>query len=108
MFGLLFGGFFTASLVWAIARGQMRFEPHLYMLLTVFVVAIGDKIGLPWPALLTIITACAVFVPGLPQFEPPTELILPIVLPPLLWALARRTRARRRITNSSTRNGFTR
>ena len=32
------------------------------MLLTVFVVAIGDKIGLPWPALLTIITACAVFV----------------------------------------------
>ena len=61
------------------------------MLLTVFVVAIGDKIGLPWPALLTIITACAVFVPGLPQFEPPTELILPILLPPLLWALARRT-----------------
>lgn len=61
------------------------------MLLTVFVVAIGDKIGLPWPALLTIITACAVFVPGLPQFEPPTELILPIFLPPLLWALARRT-----------------
>ena len=61
------------------------------MLLTVFVVAIGDKIGLPWPALLTIITACAVFVPGLPQFEPLTELILPIFLPPLLWALARRT-----------------
>ena len=61
------------------------------MLLTVFVVAIGDKIGLPWPALLTIITACAVFVPGLPRFEPPTELILPIFLPPLLWALARRT-----------------
>ena len=61
------------------------------MLLTVFVVAIGDKIGLPWPALLTIITACAVFVPGLPQFEPPSELILPIFLPPLLWALARRT-----------------
>ena len=26
-----------------------------------------------------------------PQFEPPTELILPIFLPPLLWALARRT-----------------
>lgn len=48
------------------------------MLLTVFVVAIGDRIGLPWPALLTIITACAVFVPGLPQFDIPTELILPI------------------------------
>lgn len=61
------------------------------MLLTVFVVAIGDRIGLPWPALLTIITACAVFVPGLPQFDIPTELILPIFLPPLLWALARRT-----------------
>ena len=61
------------------------------MLLTVFVVALGDKIGLPWPALLTILTAIAVFTPVLPDLEVPAELILPIFLPPLLWALARRT-----------------
>ncbi len=32
------------------------------MLLTVIVKAVGDKIGLPWPALLTILTAVAVSV----------------------------------------------
>ncbi|MDN6237031.1 MAG: cation:proton antiporter, partial [Corynebacterium flavescens] len=61
------------------------------MLLTVVVVAVGDKIGLPWPALLTILTAVAVFTPALPSLNVPAELILPIFLPPLLWALARRT-----------------
>lgn len=61
------------------------------MLLTVFVVAIGDKVGLPWPALLTIITSVVVFIPGLPSVTVPADLILPVFLPPLLWALARRT-----------------
>lgn len=32
------------------------------MLATVIVVAAGDRIGLPWPALLTILTAVAVFI----------------------------------------------
>ena len=43
------------------------------MLLTVFVVAIGDKIGLPWPALLTIITACAVSPLGAVSVPCPTR-----------------------------------
>lgn len=58
---------------------------------TVFSVALGNKTGLPWPALLTLFTTVIVFIPGFPTFTVPSELILPIFLPPLLWALARRT-----------------
>lgn len=58
---------------------------------TVIMVAIGERTGLPWPALLTILAAGAIFVPGIPDFTIPSELILPIFIPPLLWALARRT-----------------
>lgn len=60
------------------------------MLLTVVVVGVGDRLGLPWPALLTVVAAGAVFLPHMP-FEIDNELILPLFLPPLLWALARRT-----------------
>lgn len=41
----------------------------------------------PWPVLLTIVTAGAAFVPGIPHVELEPELILPLFLPPLLWAL---------------------
>ena len=58
---------------------------------TVIIVAIGDRVGLPWPALLVIPATAAVFIPGIPAVEIPADLILPIFLPPLLWALARRT-----------------
>lgn len=61
------------------------------MLLAVIVAALGERIGLPWPALLTILTTLVVFIPGVPTFNIPADLILPIFLPPLLWALARRT-----------------
>ena len=66
------------------------------MLLTVIVMAVGDKIGLPWPVLLTLLTAISVFVyatfsSGEFEFAVPADLILPIFLPPLLWALARKT-----------------
>ncbi len=55
------------------------------------VVAVGERIDLPWPALLTIVTAGAFLIPAIPELEIPSELILPVFLPPLLWALARRT-----------------
>lgn len=61
------------------------------MLATVIVVAVGDRAGLPWPVLLVLLTAGALLLPGLPDLEVPAEMILPIFLPPLLWALARRT-----------------
>lgn len=58
---------------------------------TVIVVAIGDRIGLPWPVLLTLLAAGTIFIPGIPALEVPADLILPLFLPPLLWAMARRT-----------------
>lgn len=61
------------------------------LLVTVIIVAIGDRIGLPWPVLLTLVAAGTLFIPGLPDFYLPADLMLPIFLPPLLWALARRT-----------------
>lgn len=68
----------------------------LFMLITlligtVIVVAIGDKTGLPWPALMTILAAGGALIPFLPEFTIPADLILPIFIPPLLWALARRS-----------------
>ncbi|MDO4911034.1 MAG: sodium:proton antiporter [Corynebacterium sp.] len=61
------------------------------MLAAVIVVAIGNKVGLPWPVLLTVLAAGAIFLPALPTIHLPVDLILPIFLPPLLWAMARRT-----------------
>lgn len=61
------------------------------LLATVFVAAIGERTGLPWPALLTIAVAPVLFIPGIETVSLDTHLILPIFLPPLLWSLARRT-----------------
>ncbi len=62
------------------------------LLATVIMVAIGDRVGLPWPTLLTILVGVAIFAPGIPgDIAIDSELILPIFVPPLLWALARRT-----------------
>lgn len=61
------------------------------LLVAVIVVAIGDRVGLPWPVLLTLVAAGTIFFPGLPRVHIPADLILPIFLPPLLWAMARRT-----------------
>ncbi|HIW92267.1 MAG TPA: cation:proton antiporter [Candidatus Corynebacterium avicola] len=58
---------------------------------TVLTVGVGDRIGLPWPVLLLLVTTAVMFVPGTPTIEVDSELILPLFLPPLLWALARRT-----------------
>ncbi|MBP3087563.1 sodium:proton antiporter [Corynebacterium sp. sy017] len=58
---------------------------------TVIMIAIGDKFRLPWPVLLTVVIALGIFIPWMPQVEIPAELMLPIFIPPLLWALARRT-----------------
>lgn len=61
------------------------------LLATVIVVGIGDRVGLPWPVLLTLLAAAAILIPDLPAVHIPPDLILPIFLPPLLWAMARRT-----------------
>ena len=61
------------------------------LLATVFVAAIGERTGIPWPALLTIVVVPFIFIPGIDTVSISPHLILPIFLPPLLWSLARRT-----------------
>lgn len=60
------------------------------LLVGVVLVGVGDRLRLPWPVLLVLVGAGAAFVPGIdaPEIEP--ELILPLFLPPLLFATAQR------------------
>src|SRR6476661_3863786 len=52
----------------------------------------GDRLRLPWPALMLVLGVGVAFVPGLPdRFDLEPELILPLFLPPLLFATAQRT-----------------
>ena len=60
-------------------------------LAAVLVVAVGDRWGLPWPVLMVVVAAIAAFIPGLPRVQIEPDLILPLLLPPLLWAVARRS-----------------
>ncbi len=61
------------------------------MVAAVVLVGVGERVRLPWPVLMVVLTAAAAFVPGLPTLHVDSELILPLFLPPLLWAVARRT-----------------
>ncbi len=58
---------------------------------TVLVVGVGDRLKLPWPALMVFIGAAVALIPGLEKIEIDPELILPLFLPPLLFATAQRT-----------------
>ncbi len=60
------------------------------LLATLVLVGVGDRFNLPWPVLLTLATAAMIFIPGVPNVTIQPELILPIFLPPLLWALGQR------------------
>ncbi len=61
------------------------------MAASVVVIGIGDRLSLPWPALMVILGAVVAFVPGTGEINVEPELILPLFLPPLLYATARRT-----------------
>ncbi|MCV7173264.1 Na+/H+ antiporter [Mycobacterium manitobense] len=66
---------------------------------TVLLAPLAERINLPYPVVLLIFGLALAYVPGLP---PPTvnpELILPLVLPPLLFAAARRTSWRQFLDN---------
>ena len=60
---------------------------------TVVLAPLAERIGVPYPVLLLIFGLLLAFVPGLPQPSVNPELLLPLVLPPLLFAAARRTAA---------------
>ena len=61
------------------------------LLATVVAVGLGDKLRLPYPVLMLILAASLTFIPGFPEMDISPELILPIFLPPLLFATAQRS-----------------
>jgi monovalent cation/hydrogen antiporter len=62
------------------------------MLASVVLVGVGDRVRLPWPALMVVLGLVVAFAPGLPDtFALDPDLILPLFLPPLLFATAQRT-----------------
>lgn len=61
------------------------------LLATVVAVGLGDRLRLPYPVLMLILAACLTFIPGFPAMDISPELILPIFLPPLLFATAQRS-----------------
>lgn len=60
------------------------------LLATVVLVSVGDRLNLPWPVLLTLVTGVVIVIPQMPTLHIEPEIILPIFLPPLLWAIGQR------------------
>ncbi|WP_267241243.1 Na+/H+ antiporter [Streptomyces sp. PR69] len=57
----------------------------------VVTVPLGERLGLPAPVLMTLVGIVLAYLPFVPTVELPPEYILPLVLPPLLYAAAQRT-----------------
>ncbi|MFC8303009.1 Na+/H+ antiporter [Specibacter sp. NPDC057265] len=58
---------------------------------TVLAVGLGDKLRLPYPVIMLIMAGALTFIPGFPDLSIDPELILPIFLPPLLFATAQKS-----------------
>ncbi|MDG9715327.1 Na+/H+ antiporter [Streptomyces sp. DH24] len=54
-------------------------------------VPLGERLGLPSPVLMTVLGICLALPDFVPNVDIPPDLILPLVLPPLLYAAVRRT-----------------
>ncbi|WP_424214201.1 Na+/H+ antiporter [Streptomyces sp. BI20] len=63
----------------------------LLLLGAVVTVPLGDRLGLPAPVLMTLAGVVLALVPAVPNVDIPPEFILPLVLPPLLYASVQRT-----------------
>ena len=59
----------------------------IILIATVFMVSVGDRLNLPWPVMMTLLGAAALFIPNRPDLTVDSDIILPIFLPPLLWAI---------------------
>ena len=69
------------------------------MAATVVLAPVAERISIPYPVLLLVFGLMLAFVPGLPLPAVNPELLLPLVLPPLLFAAARRTSWREFLDN---------
>ena len=54
-------------------------------------VPVGDRVGLPAPVLMTLLGIVLALLEFVPNVDVPPDLILPLLLPPLLYAAVRRT-----------------
>src|SRR5688500_3621098 len=65
----------------------------LFLAVGALVVAmpLASRLNLPYPVLLTIVGLGVALIPGVPAIELDPDLILPVLLPPLLWSAASRT-----------------
>ncbi|MFJ6936101.1 Na+/H+ antiporter [Streptomyces sp. NPDC101132] len=63
----------------------------LLLLGAVVTVPLGDRLGLPAPVLMTLGGVVLALLPFVPDVQVPPEYILPLVLPPLLYASVQRT-----------------
>jgi Na+/H+ antiporter len=70
------------------------------ILATAILIPVSSRMNLPWPVLVTAFGILLAAIPQVPQVHVEPELILPIVLPPLLYAAARRTSWRKWAANA--------
>ncbi|MFD4430954.1 cation:proton antiporter [Nocardia sp. NPDC058497] len=61
------------------------------LLAAVLAESLGERIGVAPSILMTVFGCLLALIPAVPSLDIPPELILPLVLPPLLYAAARRT-----------------
>ncbi|MFI2369641.1 Na+/H+ antiporter [Streptomyces sp. NPDC018833] len=66
----------------------------------VVTVPLGQRLGLPAPVLMTLAGIVLAFLPFVPNVDVPPELILPLLLPPLLYATVQRTSWRQFTANA--------
>lgn len=66
---------------------------------TIVLGPLAERLKVPYPILLLVFGLLVAFVPGLPRADISPDLILPLVLPPLLFAAARRTSWREFLDN---------
>ncbi|HEX2903868.1 MAG TPA: cation:proton antiporter [Jatrophihabitans sp.] len=61
------------------------------ILATAVLIPVAERVNLPWPVLVTLFGIVLAAIPQVPQVHIEPDLILPLVLPPLLYASARKT-----------------
>ncbi|MFE4646775.1 cation:proton antiporter, partial [Streptomyces sp. NPDC056730] len=57
----------------------------------VVTVPLGERLGLPSPVLMTLVGIVLALLPFVPNVQVPPDFILPLLLPPLLYAAVQRT-----------------
>ncbi|NUT10390.1 MAG: Na+/H+ antiporter, partial [Nonomuraea sp.] len=63
----------------------------LVLLGALITVPLGERLGLPAPVLMTLLGIVLAVLPFVPNVNIPPGVVLPLLLPPLLYAAVRRT-----------------